>query len=208
MDDACIDRTNSFFAFFLEHEMSHRLDVEKTIQAVGVLLRKEGKRASRLRILKLLYIADRVMLETTGSLMLGSKIVAMKHGPLHSELLDLIKGQHIAEPSWSRHFRNIGKDVVLEGDEPDIGRLSKHEISLLNEVVDARINKDDWHVADETHEFEEWRKNYPNRDESTSRPIPIADIIEATGRGDDKNSILQDMKDSESFDTFFAGIAR
>ena len=114
-------------------EMAHRLDVEKTIQAVGVLLRKEGKKASRLRILKLLYVADRMSLEKTGSLMLGSKFVAMKHGPLHSEVLGLISGQHIAEATWSRHFRNVGRDIVLEGDEPDVGKLSRHEIQLLNE---------------------------------------------------------------------------
>ena len=186
--------------------MVRRLDVEKAIQAVGVLLRKEGKRASRLRILKLLYIADRTILEKTGSLMLGSKFVAMKHGPLHSELLDLLKGEHIAEAAWSRHFRNIGKDVVLEGDEPDVGRLSRHEIQLLNEIVDARSNLNDWEVADETHQFGEWIKNYPDLTENTSRPIPVEDLIEATGRSKDKESILQDLQDTDVYDKFFAGI--
>lgn len=186
--------------------MVRRLDVEKAIQAVGVLLRKEGKKASRLRILKLLYIADRTALEKTGSFVLGSRFVAMKHGPLHSELLDLINGEHIAEAAWSRHFRNSGKDVVLEGDEPDIGRLSRHEIQLLNEIVDARSNLNDWEVADETHQFEEWINNYPVRTENTSRPIPVEDLIEATGRNKDKESILQDLRDSDVFDKFFAGI--
>ncbi len=188
--------------------MIRRLDVEKAIQAVGVLLRKEGKRASRLRILKLLYIADRTMLEKTGSFILGARLVAMKHGPLHSELLDLINGQHIDEAIWSRHFRNIGRDVVLEGDEPDVGKLSRHEIQLLNEIADARTNSDDWQVADETHQFEEWKKHYPDPTKSTAHPIPIEDLIDATGRTADKESILQDLSDSAAFDKFFASIER
>jgi len=43
--------------------MTLRLDSEKAIQAVGVLLRHDGKRASRPRLLKLLYIADRISLD-------------------------------------------------------------------------------------------------------------------------------------------------
>ncbi|MEI8371389.1 MAG: hypothetical protein WCJ35_00990 [Planctomycetota bacterium] len=43
--------------------MTLRLDTEKAIQAVGVPLRRDGKRASRLRLLKLLYIADRISLD-------------------------------------------------------------------------------------------------------------------------------------------------
>jgi len=57
--------------------MIQKLDIEKAIQATAVLLRQEGKRASRLRLLKLLYIADRNALQKTGSPILGSKIVAM-----------------------------------------------------------------------------------------------------------------------------------
>jgi uncharacterized phage-associated protein len=186
--------------------MMRRLDVDKAIQAVGVLLRREGKEASRLRLLKLLYIADRIALRNTGAPILGSKIVAMKHGPLHSEILDLINGDHVDEPKWSRHFRSSGRNIVLE-DEPGVGKLSRQEIELLNEVVDARINLTDWDVADETHGFEEWQKTYPDPRENTSRPIPIELVIDAVGRSADKEAILQDMRDSEAFDQFFAGIS-
>ena len=187
--------------------MTQRLDVEKAIQAVGVLLRREGKRASRLRLLKLLYIADRISLQKTGTPILGSKVVALKHGPVHSAVFDLIKGEHIDEPSWSRHFRNVGRDVVLE-EEPEVGKLSRYEIELLNEVVDQRINLSDWDVAEETHGFEEWRKSYPDPSESTSRPIPLEVLIDAVGRGADKAEILRDMSDSEAFQRFFAGICK
>jgi uncharacterized phage-associated protein len=183
--------------------MPQRLDFTKAIQAVGVLLRQEGKRASRLRLLKLLYIADRVSLEKTGCQILGSRIVAMKHGPLHSEVLDLINGEHIHSPQWSQYFQNVGRDVVLAA-EPEIGRLSRYEIEILNQVVDDYKNCSDWDVADMTHSFAEWQKIYSDPNESTSRPIPIELLIDSTGRGADKAAILQDMKDSDVFNSVFA----
>ena len=187
--------------------MTLQLDVGKAIQATGVLLRHEGKRASRLRLLKLLYIADRIALEKTGSPILGSKIVAMRHGPVHSAVLDLIKGVHIDAPAWSRYFRNVGRDVVLE-EEPEVGRLSRFETELLNQVVDERTDLSDWDVAEETHRFEEWQKSYPNPSENTSRPIPLELLIAAVGRGADQAEIVQDMNDSEAFHRFFAGISK
>ncbi len=183
--------------------MPKRLDVAKAIQAVGVLLRREGKRSSRLRLLKLLYIADRLSLEKTGCQILGSRIVAMKHGPLHSEVLDLINGEHVHTPQWSHYFQNVGRDVVLAA-EPKIGRLSRYEIELLNQVVDSHANCSDWDIAEETHSFAEWQKVYSDPNENTSRPIPIELLIDGAGRGADKAAILQDMKDSEVFDSVFA----
>jgi uncharacterized phage-associated protein len=185
--------------------MTLRLDIEKAIQAVGVLLRREGKRAGRLRLLKLLYIADRLSLERTGCQILGSRVVAMKHGPLHGEVLDLINGDHISAPRWSRFFRNVGWCVVL-AEEPEIGRLSRYEVELLNQVVDDHRNRCDWDVADETHDFPEWKATYPDPNEDTSRSIPIELLIDSVGRGDDKAAILQDIADSQAFDRFFSGI--
>lgn len=187
--------------------MTKELDAEKAIQAVGVLLRREGKRAGRLRLLKLLYIADRLSLKETGcQILLGSRIVAMKHGPLHSRVLDLLNGDHPAAPIWSKYFRTAGRWVVL-AHEPPVGKLSRYEVELLNRVVDERQHLGDWDVADETHGFAEWRTIYPDPNENTSRPIPIDLLIDSVGRNADKESILQDMKDSQAFDRFFAGIS-
>lgn len=185
--------------------MIQKLNVEKAVQAVGVVLRCEGKQVGRLRLLKLLYIADREALKDTGTPILGSKIVAMQHGPLHSEILDLINGNHIEEPVWSRHFRNVGRDVVLD-QEPETGKLSRYEIELLIRIVDERRDREDYELAVETHGFKEWSTVYPDAAVKTSRPIPMELLIDSVDRGADKAAILQDMKDSETFSRLFAGI--
>lgn len=182
--------------------MLRRLDTAKAIQAVGVVLRREGKRSGRLRLLKLLYIADRKCLAETGAFLLGSKFVAMKHGPLHSEVLDLINGWHLGEPDWSQYFRTDGRWITLES-EPEVGRLSRHEVELLNSVADEHAGKDDWEIVEYTHAFDEWKKNYPNLAEDTSKLIPLEDVIDATGRTADKQAILQDLNDEAAYDGFF-----
>jgi uncharacterized phage-associated protein len=187
--------------------MTRKLDVEKAIQAVGVLLRQEDKKATRLRILKLLYIADRISLKETGSQILGSRIVAMKHGPLHSEVLDLISGDHPDEPRWSHFFGIEGRDVVLS-EEPGVGKLSRREIEILNDVARQRLCESDWDVADETHGFEEWKKSYPDPTENTSRTISLELLIESVGRGADKDAIMQDVVDTDVYDSFFDGICK
>jgi hypothetical protein len=182
---------------------TRRLNVEKAIQAAGVVLRTEGRQASRLRLLKLLYIADRESIRRTGAPILGSTLVGMEHGPLHSEILDLIKGNHIGEPNWSRHFRNMGQQVVMD-EEPDTGKLSRFDIEIIREIAEARANQSDYEIAVETHGFQEWLSVYP-RGEKTSRPIPVELLIDAVGRGEDSTSILQDMTDASTYDRFFGG---
>ncbi len=177
-----------------------RFPIRKTIEAAGVLAGFEHSlRISRLRLLKLLYIADRESLKETGRPMLGVKAVAMDHGPLHSEVFDLVKGEHIQEPAWSRFFRNAGYHVERIAD-PGRASLSRYEIEKLTEVSERFSPLDDWQVADETHKFGEWEKN---AEKGTSRPIPFEDIIDAVGRSSDKAAILQDARDKATADRLF-----
>lgn len=180
-----------------------RLNVEKAIQAAGAVLRRDSTQVSRLRLLKLLYIADRKAIQKFGRPILGSRMVAMKHGPLHSEILDLINGQHIREPEWAQYFVNIGRNIELR-EQPGTDRLSRCEVELINEVVELHQPDDDFQIADITHSFKEWEDNYPDPTANTSNPIPFEHVIDAVGRSEDKDEILSDIATEEAFDAFFA----
>src|SRR5438552_16937913 len=98
--------------------MFKHFDIHKAIQAAGVLLRSERNRMSYIRLLKLLYIADRDSIRETGLPLLGSKMVAMDHGPLHSDIYNLVKGIHEQTPLWSRFFSTTGYQVETV-EQPD-----------------------------------------------------------------------------------------
>ncbi len=100
-----------------------KLNIQKTIQAAGVLLEFESThQMDKLRLIKLLYIAERQMLRETGKPLLGSRVVAMQHGPVHSEVLDLLNGTHIAARLWDKHFHLSGYSVQMVC-QPERGEL-------------------------------------------------------------------------------------
>lgn len=169
-----------------------RFDLPKTIQAAAVVLRAHPLRAmSRLRLLKLLYIADRESLRETARPITGDRAVAMRNGPVLSETYDLIKEEHVRAAEWGEYLGNVAYDVQLRKD-PGTDRLSRYEIEKLQEVARRFEYQDDWTVAEGTHEFAEWKRNAPG---DSSRPIPFEHILEAVGRKNEIGAIKEEARD-------------
>lgn len=158
-----------------------RSSLLKKIQAAGVILRDRGP-MDRLRLLKLLYIADREALQERGVPIIGGLIVAMKHGPLHSEVYDLIKGAHVNEADWSAYIISQGNTITLKSDP---GRLdiSPYEIDKLNAVTDHYQDLDTWELSELTHDFEEWKDSFVK---GASRPISSERLLKEVGFSDDE----------------------
>jgi len=165
--------------------------VPKTIQAIGVLLRCDGvKRMNYMRLLKLLYMADRESLHETGRPIIGGSVIAMERGPVPEEVYDLIRGQHRDMPFWDTFFRKERYDLVLLC-EPDVGKLSKYEINKLQVVAKKHEDMDEWDLVQITHDLPEWKQNDPG---GSSKPIPLADILEAVGRGSDIDELSREAQ--------------
>jgi uncharacterized phage-associated protein len=178
----------------------------KIAQAVSVLLKTEPiKRMGRLRILKLLYIADRESLIERARSITGDKPVAMDHGPVLSQTYDLIKGTDYASPQWGQFLRSDGRDVELVED-PGVGKLTRYEITKLQEVALRLKESDDWMIAELTHGFSEWIKNRP--DKGSSKPIPLDDLLEATGRAQDKDSLLAAARAENAFKRLISSVEK
>ena len=71
-------------------ELKFTFDEQRSTQAVAVLLEHAGGEENYTKLLKLLYLADRQSLLETGELITGSALVAMKLGPLSSDVLRCI----------------------------------------------------------------------------------------------------------------------
>jgi uncharacterized phage-associated protein len=165
-------------------------NITKTIQASAVLLKTEtARRMSRLRLLKLLYIADREALAEHARSITGDHAVAMDHGPVLTHTYDLIKGEDYLAAEWEKYIQRDGRDVVLSSD-PGVGDLSRHEIAKLHDVARRFQDRDDWDVAEYTHTFEEWVRNKPPK--GSSKAIPIDDVLAATGLSHIKDRLAAD----------------
>jgi uncharacterized phage-associated protein len=172
--------------------MIFHFDIAKTIQASAVLLKAEPRnRMSRLRLLKLLYIANRESLAERARPITGDRAVAMDHGPVLSTTYGLIKGENYLSAEWDKYICREGREVVLLND-PGVGELSRFEIAKLHAISRQLEELDDWSVAELTHTFEEWIKNQPPK--GSMIPIPDSDLLAATGLSDLAEQIALDAE--------------
>ena len=175
--------------------------LNKAMAAASILLGDTEHRCMEyMRLLKLLYIVDREVLAESDAPLLGNRVVAMKNGPLHSRVFDLIKGEDSLVTTWQRFFTTHAYSIHLN-ESPEISSLSRFEIRKLKEVNDKYRNVGTWELVDLTHEFPEWKQAYPDPTENTSRPIEFSAIIDALGRTEDKEHLETLMAESVQFDS-------
>jgi uncharacterized phage-associated protein len=160
--------------------MKLRFDFEKSLQAAGVLLHLEEGRMPYLRLLKLLYIADREMLAESAAPITGDQAIAMKYGPVPSHIYALIRGGAARFGDWDQFIHTQGYAVKL-AEDPGRGRLSRGEIEKLTEVSERYRSKDHWELSELSHDFPEWKRHWPEGAESGSYPIPWEDMVLAQG---------------------------
>lgn len=174
--------------------------LRKTVQAAGVLLDlATGSQMSYLRLIKLLYIADRECLAASGRPITGDRVVAMPYGPVFSQTLDIIKGLSPKSPEWDRYVQRDNYTVRLAV-SPGIGELSRFEIKKLQEITRRYEDLDDWEIVELTHQFPEWVRNNPGQ---SSKPIPLAHILEAVGCGDRVEAIQRDIEEQDAISREF-----
>ena len=179
-----------------------RFDLQKTVQAAAVLIRQHAGRTSRLRLLKLLYIADREQLGSVGRSITGDHPHALKNGPVLTRTYDCIKGVDALAPTWLSHIANVGIDVVVAS-EPGQGRLSRAEVEKLQEVASRYAEVDDWALSDQTHAFAEWADTYPGG--NTSLPIPTARLLAAVGVADLADKLAAEADAEADLDRLLLG---
>jgi uncharacterized phage-associated protein len=184
-----------------------RLDSKKAVEAAVILARQSPHRKiSRKRLLALLYIANRECLKRSGRPIIGGRLVAMKYGPVHAGVYDLINKREGAAgvEEWSEYFHNDGYFVVLH-DEPTINALSRFEIGILRDVLERHEEEDDWDVTWHTHAFPEYVMSYKK---GQSRTIPFEQMIHAAVAPARKGeAIMRDLKEKEEIDDLFANAA-
>ena len=156
--------------------MASSFSERKTTEAAARLLHLRGGCMHYLKLLKLLYIADREALQRWGIPISHDNYVSMDHGPVLSQTYNLIRdgGSRI----WAEHISAPFGDyeIRLIGDPPESQKLSPAEEQLLDEVFARFGHSNRWDLVDETHKFPEWRDPH-----GSSLPIDIREILQALG---------------------------
>ena len=181
--------------------MAQKFRQEKATAAAAFFLKLRGGKMSYLKLIKLLYLADRLALSRWGFNITTDCYVSMDQGPVVSNVYDLITEDEEQKPFWSRYISPpLGEwEVQLKSDEVPEAQLSKAEERLLREIFGTYGTWNRWKLRDFTHDLQEWQDPH-----GSSIPIQIEDILKAQGAPDEEISeVIEDLNAFESANNAF-----
>jgi uncharacterized phage-associated protein len=163
-------------------DIKFRFNFQKALQATAWLLQLAGGRMHYLKLLKLLYIAEREYLVEESEMIFGDRVVAMKYGPVLSNIFDLIKSEGDYAETWREYIRNAGRFRVVLHRDPGFGDLCRAERRKLEEVYRRYGHLDRFLVSEMTHDFPEWAHKFDTHSSRRSFPISVEEILAAQGK--------------------------
>ncbi len=169
---------------------------ECATQAAARLLWRRGEPMSYMKLIKLMYFADRAALLTLGRPITYDQWVSMPHGPVLSRTYDLaVSEPDPQEPSyWHRYISGVleGYEVELLQPDPPNDQLSKAQEEILDEVFEKWGHLSRWEVRDASHLLPEYTKTI------SSIRISYRDVLLLEGRSEDEVlEIEQDLEAEE-----------
>lgn len=152
-------------------------NTRKAAQVAAYFAKAQGGSINVLKLVKLIYLADRKFLERYDATILNDRFVSMNHGPVNSTAYDYIKGCEEDRENWEEFIDDRGGHMVglarADISEDDLGELSDAELAVLAEVWQQFGHMDRFEIRDWTHDnCPEWED--PN---GSSESIPFARVL-------------------------------
>lgn len=105
----------------------------KAAQAAAYLVHLNGGQMNVVSLIKILYLSDRKSLVRRGQPITGDRMVSMPHGPVLSQVYDLIKTGEDEQQPWYEYLTERNADTLSlrrEG-QPPTNELSEYERNIL-----------------------------------------------------------------------------
>ena len=168
-------------------------DEKKATDAAAYLLSLNKNRLPYMKLMKLLYIADRVSLSEYHYSITTDSYYSMKFGPVVSGIYDCIRHWNDLpdDSPWKRTIF-IDKEryeAVLTDETNSFDMLSEEEKDILRDANNGQDSENQFELSQFTHSFPEWK------DPGNSRiPLSIEDIINVTVKDEkEKKEALSDL---------------
>ena len=160
-------------------------DERRAAEAAAYLLFRAGGRLPLIKLMKLMYLAERESLLRFGEPITGDRLVSMDHGPVLSTTLNHINGAvREAEGTWEKWISDRADNAVALRDpsmirtpEQDLLGLSDSDLDVLGDVWSRFGHFGRWELVEYTH------KNCPEWEfpDGSSCPIPYDRLLSVLG---------------------------
>lgn len=160
--------------------MNFHFDARKATQVAAAFIRREGGESNIMKLVKLIYLLDRLSLVRRGVPVLGGDYFSMKNGPVTSEALDLVNSGSLEgfTTDWTDYISDRADHKVALHANPGSDRLSESELVMIGEIYTGHGQRSPFELVAWCHRnCPEWRPVTQGRHE-----IRVEDILEAGGR--------------------------
>lgn len=146
--------------------MQNTFNEKKAAQVAAFFLYRANGRMPILKLMKLMYLAERASYQEFGEPIIGDKLVSMDHGPVLSITYQHINGEiHSEEGGWATWVSGRDNyDVSLQdpscirSPEQDLLELCDADIDVMNKTWEDFGHLTKWQIRDYTHEHcPEWQ---------------------------------------------------
>lgn len=136
-------------------------DNKKATQAINLLAKKDGGFIDKLKVVKLMWLADRLHLRKYGRPIFNDIYFAMEYGPVGSSVKDLagfnVEGDE--KTYLEEYLEKKGNHKIESKKETDLDVFSDSEIEALNTAYAEYGNMNSFDLAELSHDFPEWKKH-------------------------------------------------
>ena len=159
--------------------MQFVFEEQKTAQAAAYLMSLRDGQMPYMKLIKLLYLADRQSIVETGYPITGDLLISMDRGPVLSNVLDFI--HYGTSDAWKQYISGPRDFDVHLIAAPDTTALSEYEVDLLKEVDAKYGHFDQWQIVKYVHTLPEWEDPH-----GSSILIDVRVILREAGKSDEE----------------------
>ena len=129
-------------------------NARKAAQVAAFFANKQGNQIEVLKLVKLIYLADRQNMEDFGYPILNDKLVSMPHGPVNSITLNYVNGDVEEIGEWEQYITtrlnySVGATEVFTREQLD--ELSQADLETLDKTWLSFGAFTKWQLRDWTH---------------------------------------------------------
>lgn len=159
----------------------------RVAQIAAFFTKAEGGRIAVLKLIKLMYLADRESLDQHGDPITFDAMYSLKEGPILSRTLDFVNGIEESSPGgwddWIADRDNREVEVKNTNfQRAQLDELSDADIEVLESVWEKFGHMNKWEIRDYTHDHcPEWKDPQGGR-----LPLPYRDVLQALGKSEEQ----------------------
>lgn len=165
--------------------MASHFDERRAAEAAAYLLFRAGGRLPHIKLMKLMYLAERESVKRYGEPLTGDRLVSMDYGPVLSTTLNHINGA-VRESLglWEKWVSDRADNAValkdpsmIRSPEQDLLGLSQSDIEVLGDTWANFGHFGKWELVEYTHHHcPEWENP-----DGSSIPIDYERLLEVLG---------------------------